>query len=171
MDTSKEYILMCEKAREIQDGKPDFEVNDCNYIANFHHVRVCPDYEQRLSNNHVWTKYLDEKYCSVCGKELVPNDSIPEINDYEENGAFKCIWLPRQDQLQEMVWEYIVDNDPLRGECVKSQKPELLSNRFNKYVMRSIRPRFDSMEQLWLAFVMKEKFGKIWNGKDWEVNR
>jgi len=23
------------------------------------------------------------------------------------------------------------------------------------------------MEQLWLAFVMKEKHNKTWNGKDW----
>jgi len=27
---------------------------------------------------------------------------------------------------------------------------------------------FNSMEQLWLAFVMKEKFDKVWNGEDWE---
>ena len=25
----------------------------------------------------------------------------------------------------------------------------------------------DSMEQLWLAFVMKEKHSKTWNGKEW----
>ena len=154
MDTSKEYILMCEKAREIQDGKPDFEVNDCNYIANFHHVRVCPDYEQRLSNNHVWTKYLDEKYCSVCGKELVPNDSIPEINDYEENGAFKCIWLPRQDQLQEMV----VD---------KFENFLYMNYAADEYSSLKNQSYLASMEQLWLAFVMKEKYNKIWNGEEW----
>jgi len=27
--------------------------------------------------------------------------------------------------------------------------------------------RHDSMEQLWLAFVMKEKYNKIWNGENW----
>jgi len=26
---------------------------------------------------------------------------------------------------------------------------------------------FTSMEQLWLAFVMKEKYNKVWNGKEW----
>jgi predicted Abi (CAAX) family protease len=26
---------------------------------------------------------------------------------------------------------------------------------------------FTSMEQLWLAFVMKEQYNKVWNGKDW----
>ena len=29
---------------------------------------------------------------------------------------------------------------------------------------------FDSMEQLWLAFVMKKKYGKVWNGEEWEVD-
>jgi len=27
--------------------------------------------------------------------------------------------------------------------------------------------RFLSMEQLWLGFVMKERFGKCWNGDNW----
>ena len=26
---------------------------------------------------------------------------------------------------------------------------------------------FSSAEQLWLAFVMKEKYGKVWNGEEW----
>ena len=26
-----------------------------------------------------------------------------------------------------------------------------------------------SMEQLWLAFVMSEKYNKIWNGKEWDL--
>ncbi len=26
-----------------------------------------------------------------------------------------------------------------------------------------------SMEQLWLAFVMKEKHGKTWDGNQWEL--
>jgi hypothetical protein len=28
-------------------------------------------------------------------------------------------------------------------------------------------PKFESMEQLWLAFVLKEKYGKVWSGTDW----
>jgi hypothetical protein len=30
---------------------------------------------------------------------------------------------------------------------------------------RLIQP--ESWEQLWLAFVMKEKYNKVWNGEDW----
>ena len=26
-----------------------------------------------------------------------------------------------------------------------------------------------SMEQLWFAFVMKEKYGKVWDGESWKI--
>lgn len=28
--------------------------------------------------------------------------------------------------------------------------------------------QFTSMEQLWLAFVMKEKYNKTWDGNEWK---
>lgn len=67
----------------------------------------------------------------------------------------KVIWLPRQDQLQDMVdWSgygykvsticYQIDEFYEKGGIV-----------------------WGSMEQLWLAFVMHEKYGKKWNGGDW----
>jgi hypothetical protein len=27
----------------------------------------------------------------------------------------------------------------------------------------------DALEVLWLAFVMKENYNKVWNGEDWET--
>ena len=66
------------------------------------------------------------------------------------------VWLPLQDQLQEMV------------ENVSSSY-ELL-NCFYKFVnpLEDVYTRqFTSMEQLWLAFVMKEKYGKTWDGEEW----
>lgn len=71
------------------------------------------------------------------------------------------IWLPRQDQLQDMVLEGGRD----------------LSSMFQEFIhlVYEIRYResdpaikfFTSMEQLWLAFVMKEKYNKVWNGEEW----
>ena len=61
------------------------------------------------------------------------------------------IWLPRQGQLQEMVREEY-END------------YSLSMRFTKFIPGHAD---SSMEQLWLAFVMKEKHGKTWDGEDW----
>lgn len=64
----------------------------------------------------------------------------------------KYIWLPRQDQLQDMV-ELSLD---------------VMNYSFYVFSMAvGALNKFTSMEQLWLAFVMKEKYGKVWNGENW----
>jgi len=64
-----------------------------------------------------------------------------------------CIWLPRQDQLQGMV---------------DSHSSWYLCNQFYRFVIDIIEYKKDiSMEQLWLAFVMSEKYQKTWDGKEW----
>ena len=64
------------------------------------------------------------------------------------------IWLPRQDQLQEMA-EYRSIGKNL----------ELLSEFWNtKYCYDN----FTTMEQLWLAFVMSEKYSKKWIDDEWK---
>ena len=74
------------------------------------------------------------------------------------------IWLPRQDQLQEMVggfnllgfWQkFFVSSDYVVETEVGYELPKWAHH-------------CDSWEQLWLSFVMKEKFNKIWsNGESW----
>ncbi|MCK5236306.1 MAG: hypothetical protein KAR06_04895 [Deltaproteobacteria bacterium] len=66
------------------------------------------------------------------------------------------VWLPRQDQLQEMVSD---------GDCAYD-----LFHRFEIWVNcydAEISQLELSMEQLWLAFVMKEKYNKVWKGEEW----
>jgi hypothetical protein len=74
----------------------------------------------------------------------------------------KYIFLPRQDQLQEMV---IIDNNTLG-----------LLDKFHEYVTDLyykssendyLRILESSFEKLWLAFVMKEKFNKTWKAGKW----
>lgn len=60
------------------------------------------------------------------------------------------IWLPRQDQLQEMVGYQIPSGTQLQ-----------------LFFAFTLTQKRISMEQLWLAFVMKEKYGKVWNGEEW----
>ena len=77
----------------------------------------------------------------------------------------KVVWLPRQDQLQEMV---------LTLQRTVSDFQVLLDDFYlfcfdgkgHKYSLR-----VTSMEQLWLAFVMKEKYNKVWNGEEWITAR
>lgn len=67
------------------------------------------------------------------------------------------IWLPRQDQLQEMLPNYDLDSLEV--------KFHLWLNDINY----SSNSELKSFEQLWLAFVMKEKFNKYWDNEksDW----
>lgn len=80
------------------------------------------------------------------------------------------IFLPRQDQLQEMVKGDF-------GTCLNDLA------KFCKYVFRynantfmlsfspnyGLPPSLKSFEQLWLAFVMKELYNKVWTGEEWKV--
>lgn len=82
---------------------------------------------------------------------------------YKEHRNKQVIWLPRQDQLQEMIKSEDENLVEFRERiiCGFSAWCEVLrmTNDFRDYL---------SMEQLWLAFVMKEKYNKVWNGEDWK---
>ncbi len=70
----------------------------------------------------------------------------------------RYVWLPSQHQLQGMV---------------KRPTPYfMLRMIFDKCFPGGYEPdryykEFESMEQLWLAFVMLEKYQKIWDDKNW----
>lgn len=66
-------------------------------------------------------------------------------------GSCGKTWLPRQDQLQEMVG----------GMC----SIDLMADYLDATYDLGFEP--ESMEQLWLALVMREKYNKDWNGKEW----
>ena len=57
-----------------------------------------------------------------------------------------------QDQLQEMVDGGFTHQN---------------FERFYQWYKSGIVQTLSSMEQLWLAFVMKSLYSKIWNGKEW----
>jgi len=139
MDTNKEYIKMCEKAEEIQDSYPDYglvcEGRNIFYERKIEGVKYCDD------NNE---PYFYSKYRQL---KLVNN-----------------IWLPRQDQLQDMIANKFVDY--VRD--IKFNSTLSLMYNFWKFVDDECEDSF-SIERAWLAFVMKEKYNKIWNGKEWEI--
>ncbi len=66
----------------------------------------------------------------------------------------EMIPLFRQDQLQDMVG--VFNSEVIAYFLSALKRFEVKTNR-----------QFKSWEQLWLAFVMKEKFGKVWNGIEW----
>ena len=126
MDTSKQYIKMCEKAREVQRRWVTKEGDVYSWLETRFSVEI-----PRI-----------DRWCEGCAEErglTMPNNAI---------------WLPRQDQLQEMVGEEYAIN--------------LLYDFHRFYNTKEDYPsQFTSMEQLWLAFVCKEKYQKIWKNEKW----
>ncbi len=70
------------------------------------------------------------------------------------------IILWRQDQLQEML------------HCSIGEGMNRLWAYFHEWFCKigAVEYSKSSWEQLWLAFVMKELYGKVWNGEEWEVD-
>ena len=146
MDTSETYIKMCEKAVEIQKQRLigfDWQEGDWYHWWSDVNDSVKYNDDQVLSENFSYEWCEEEKR---------------EVNN---------IWLPRQDQLQEMV---------AMDTCSYISFPVLLLSSLGEFTNRGLAPdegwndyalSFTSMEQLWLAFVMKEKYNKTWNGEDW----
>lgn len=65
---------------------------------------------------------------------------------------------PRQDQLQGMVGDLSLE--------------KLLLGVYEQYENSTHLVGYGlSMEQLWLAFVMSEKYNKTWNGSEWKEDK
>ena len=137
---TKNFIKMGEKAREIQElWKP--KIGD-------------------------WYLNLDRdvECVSLMGESIIKHHTKYHI------------WLPTQEQLQEMVLPiffkrysttHALRNDP-------SFIYRMIIEKFQRWINRS-SPSFDkymamfnSMNELWLAFVMHEKYHKIWTGEEWK---
>ena len=147
MDTSKEYIKMCD-CPEIQGFRADKGSFD---IGDF--IVAKEDYEEVQGDDWPCTKINKGQFNIIHNAWRVDDDGKHPIS--------KNIWLPRQDQLQEMLY----GNAGVM--CCVSLANDI--SKFGKSLGRKHikKYQFHSMEQLWLAFVMKEKFGKTWNGKEW----
>jgi len=134
MDTSEQYIKMCEKAEEIQELRP-IEPPFDKWEAGDFYVADCP---------------------------LGPCVSVH--NDAGSYGLGKfTTWLPRQDQLQEMRPNKI-------SLAFADLHFAILDGFYDGYIDKNgfgYGTPYETDEQLWLAFVMKERYNKVWNGEDW----
>ena len=119
MDTTKQYLLMCEKANEIQVLRP-------------------------TESNGDWCNWMGDTKCINVGIVILHKN---------------IIWLPRQDQLQEMIINPLLSNG-----LINQIKDKL--NNFK--IEKEVQGKIISMEQYLLLIVMKEKYNKVWNGTDWQ---
>ena len=130
MDTSETYVLMCREAEKILDVAPICMTDTGRFRI------ICQD-------DDVWYRqgavFNNEGFCT---------------NDAE------LVWLPRQDQLQDMLPFPVGKFNDNFWTALDELRNWGFETKFVGYIPTS-------MEQLWLAFVMREKYNKEWNGKDW----
>ncbi len=149
MDIYKEYIKMCKRAEEIQE----------NWIVN------CCDLVSSKYNNYVY-QILEIEGCffdSKAYKVRIRRDDGVVGGDNTNN----LIWLPRQDQLQDMVKQ--THPNP-------NKFTEILQDLFgftefiwdeDGIVNKDLAFEPQSFEQLLLAYVMETNYNKIWNKEEW----
>ena len=82
-------------------------------------------------------------------------DKSPLYADMSSKAGFA--YPPMQGELQDMLGDY--------DKCL-----DRLEEYFGMGINRGLEYyfQFTSFEQLWLAFVMKDKYNKVWRDGEWE---
>ena len=122
------------------------------------YIKMCEKAEEIQGE---WTQPHVGDQAYLRGSRTIVTELWFDLQDKGLLNKGEAIWLPRQDQLQEMVKE----------------TARLLSDgewayRFGQWCF----PQFPkivktSMEQLWLAFVMKTLYAKRWYNGEWTTAR
>jgi len=129
-----------------------------------------------------------ETYIKMCNKAkeiqvLAPKPTILGGNfwHYPEGATgAPIVWLPRQDQLQEIYQSFRNENShddetaPLDAIQIAQDFNEWLETFTKKEPYSWLNNPTDirgwvqpSMERLWLVFLYKQKYNKVWNGEEW----
>ena len=102
-----------------------------------------------------------EEYVKMCDSSEIQEHTRANPGDVhlcrngDESGASGFVWLPRQDQIQDMLQP--IELHELLDMCGNGSG--IMWEALHEYA--------DSFEQLWLAFYMHEKHKKVWDGKKW----
>jgi hypothetical protein len=159
MELTEQEIEMFEKAEEIQEEMRAFvqnqrDTHNYNYLIVpvfvFNDYGVC----QKCG------KHLHSKFCPEDGGEAPPTReghlSFCGLSDFDRD-HYRYVYLPTSDHLAEMVTD-------------SATSAVSVAERFGNFCasLRKITfNAFASRRQLWLLFVMKEKYGKMWDGEAW----
>lgn len=161
MNNLKQFIKMSEKAIEVQKlHKPevgDYYVCACiNCIENITKPNVIEYADIDCLNNRDLTN-VEPHYAATVKMSGV--GAFAAFYNTRCKKDLSYIWLPKQNQLQDMV----LNNNTCYGKHLYFHE-WMKINQIHNYLKNW------SMEQLWLAFVMFEKFNKVWDGCEWQKN-
>jgi hypothetical protein len=144
-----EYILMCKQA--VKAGLL-YDSGEVSFWMIYEERLYCPTCDLFIYGDGDGDKPL--AYCQYCGEKGEFREDR-WLDKFKFSGH-RCVPLFDQRQLQDMVvdekwgcdkWDYLLDIFELWRET------RAHSNH--------------SLEQLWLAYVMKVKHSKEWTGKEW----
>jgi len=169
MDNIRLYAKMSEKAIEIQEIWKNKDRNEklgsvVTVIWKKGSGKYGPEccILQREPIYGIGLDFSNDEYYLYNGKKASVHyrELLKSAKDFE-----KLIWLPRQDELQEMF---------INSHSVNKWKEDwlTLTNMFNGFISwwdtgNVARGKSKSMEQLWFMFLMKKKYDKVWSGKNW----
>jgi len=109
-----------------------------------------------------------KEYTEMCKQAIeIQKDYEFKIDDFVslDDITNKLIWLPRQDQLQEILIPFEL---PENCESLGTDYHNL-AYHFGQWVLNKwgVAICYKTMEQLWLGFVMWKKYKKVWNNGRW----
>lgn len=142
MDTSSEYIAMCD-CDEVQS---QWGYKEGDWVHEKKFTRNPPSTTLFCLDRDIKDDYFGDNWATF----------EEQIEDLKKSEA---VWLPRQDQLQDMLQP--IELHELLDIC--GEADGIMWEALHEYAT--------SMEQLWLAFYMYEKHGKVWNEMEgkWQV--
>jgi hypothetical protein len=167
------YIKMCEKAEEIQKL---WIPKDGDWFYGYQWNDIGENGEISIYSKREIHLYYDSGDRSDSCFPIPINKDFDIDDEKIIPDLSKSCWLPTQEQLQEMMkdlankrfFENFPKNYfPQKGEYVF---PIYLLNWFTQWIIFEAKGMKEfSITELWFAFVMKEKYNKIWNGEDWII--
>jgi len=177
MDISNEYILMLEKAFQSESSlKKDWDRLPSEYRLgtfirwrSFLGIIKLKTKETKLVRQRM--SLAMQEIAAIIPETLVlrtwlkEDEDIYVVENELEPYSDRGIPILRQDQLQ-ILYEYSLSSLIYKFyEFVFGTPNAKLDEEKDKIMRYSLK--FDTMEKLWFAFIMKEKFYKIWDGEKW----
>jgi hypothetical protein len=86
-------------------------------------------------------------------------------NNFTTTNFADFIWLPTQENLQEILQNYIQNNE-VKGLEWGDSKNRFIIRLFAVFAETHLEFVYD-FNSLWLLFIMEKIYRKIWNGKNW----
>ena len=152
---TENYTKMCEQAEEIQKEWKKKKTHIMDNVYTKHTEENILILEEIEFSNDKDEGGEDREYIifkrAGITVEPIPFTTFNKETFYQyDDGELNVVYLPTQEQLQEMIGVYDV----------------LISTKvINNMLM--LKNQFRSVQELLLAYVMKFKYHKFWTGEKW----